>query len=235
MGQACAHSHLEPFRRLHISVQAHSKTVEVRILQSTVLLVVAHGIQIAGLPRASAHRQYVFCPECLVIADLVHPVLIPGSFRVGPYLSARLVDQLFPSVILVRVVVFRVTESAYRLAQLLRGIVGGHLHIPAAEFGVPERLPGNLHELFRIQKVIAWESPRCDSKVTFVGNTDLVLPTLLRGNDYDSVGTPRSVQSSSGSILEYGHSLYVGRIDGTQGSVIRYTIHHIQRRAGSVD
>ena len=119
MGQACAHSHLEPFRRLHISVQAHSKTVEVRILQSTVLLVVAHGIQIAGLPRAPAHRQYVFGPECLVIADFVHPVFIPSRFRVGPYLSARFVNQLFPRIILVRVVVFRITETTYSLSQLL--------------------------------------------------------------------------------------------------------------------
>ena len=231
-----AHSHLEPVRGLHVPADPAGETVEVSVLKSTVLLVVTQGIQIGCLLGSAADRKHVLGTESLVVADLVHPVLVPGRHSVLLDLPGLLVDQLRPRVILVRVVIFRILQSTDRLTKVVGGIDarGLEIHSGAVLGGVAQGLVGQFDIVAHSDKVIAFQSSGGHAEVTLVAYVHPVLASFLGGDHDDTVRSTGSVKGTCRSVLQHCHRLDVRRVDGADGSVVRHTVHNIQRAGRSV-
>ena len=175
----------------------------------------------------------MFGPESLVVADFVHPVLIPGSLGVTFDFAGAAVDEIFPSIVFIRVVIFRILQTAYGLAQMLGSIVRRALIVQSSVLCITDRvaesLVGEFHIVRHSHKVVARKCTGGDSEIALVVDVHPVCVTFLCGDDNHAICTPRSVESTCRGILEDSHCLDVGRVDGTDSSVIRNPIHNIKR------
>ena len=172
-------------------------------------------------------------PESLVVADFVHPVLIPGSLCVAFDFSGVRINEGLPSIILIRVVVFRILQTTDGLAEVSGGIGGSSLIVQGSVLCITDRvaesLVGELHIVRHSHKVVAWKCTGGDSEIALVVDVHPVCVAFLSGDDNHAICTPRSVESTCRSIFKDSHCLDVGRVDGTDSSVIRNTIYNIKR------
>ncbi len=130
-----------------------------------------------------------------VVADLVHPVLVPCSDCVILDLACALVDEGGPSVVLVRVVIFRVLETADGLAEVGRGVCTRTLEIHSCAVlgAVSEGFVGQFDEIVHAHEIITLQGARCDTGTALIANNRAFSAAFLGGDDDDSVRSSGSV------------------------------------------
>ena len=141
----------------------------------------------------------MLCSECGVVADLIHPVLVPCSCSVIFYLAGALVDEGCPRVILVRIVIFGVLQSADGLAEIGGSVCAGTFEIHSRTvFGaVPERLVGQFDKVSHSDKIVAFERSGCNACAALVTDDGAFSAAFLGSDDNYSVCAPYSAPADA--------------------------------------
>ena len=209
----------EPIRHLRRDVGTSAVTLEVRSLQDTVLVHIAQREHILGL----------FC----ILQQGIHPVLVPYRLCIGTHHARSRINDVVPRIVLKRIVEFAAQGSAQILA-------GGSLCIgPSITIGesiaVAQSLVSQLHEVLLSHHVILVDGARRPTHGRTPCHVGLAFLTLFGRNHDNAVGATSAIQRAGRSILQDSHRLNVRRVDVRQRTVIRNTVHHIQRTGRSID
>ena len=161
MGEIGVHAYLEPVIGLGIDIHTACISVEVSVLQDTVLLIVSHGYEITDLLVSSAYGKHMLGTDGRIVADLVHPVLIPGGRGILPYLPGNRIHKRLPCIVLVRIIIFRILQSSYCLPEVGRSVSRSPLEIHSGPIlgTVAQSLIRQFHEIVHADEVIAFQSP----------------------------------------------------------------------------
>ena len=231
------HADLEPVLGLRIDVHASRVTVEVGVLKNTVLLVIAQRYEVVRTLRPAVHRDDVLGAYGRFVADLVHPVLVPRGLGVRADPARRLVDQRFPRIVFVGVVILGVFQPADLLAEVVRRIAAGTFEIHARTVlgAVTQRFVAHFDVILHVHQVVTVQCARGDADVTLVRYAYPVVFALLGRDDDHAVGTARSVERTGRCVLEDGHRLDVVRVERAQRAVVRHAVHDVERRGYGID
>ena len=237
MREVGVHADFEPVLGLRIDVHATRIAVEVGVLQDTVLHVVTQRYEVVGAFRTAVDREDVLGAHGRVVADFVHPVLVPRRFRVRADFARRGVDERFPRIVFVGVVVLRAFQAADLLAQVGRRIAAGALEIHAfAVLGaVAQRFVAHLDVVVHADQVVPVQRARGDADVALVRYADAVFLAFLGRDDDYAVGAARTIERAGRSVLEDGHRLDVVGVERTQRTVEGNAVDHVERGRYGVD
>ena len=233
MRQTGVQTSLEPICNLRVNIDTSAVTLEASALQNTVLVYKTKRYHIVGLVCTTSNRQIVLMTECALFVQRIHPILVPSRLSISLNLTCCRVNQCIPSVILIRIVEFRTKFTTQVSHSSSRCFVIGQTTVK--EIVVTKWLECQLYIFSLIDEIVFRQcTPRPTDGVVQC-HLSLSFLTFLGGDNHHAIGSTWSIQSSSRSILQYGHRLNILRVNRTQRTIEWNSINNIQRTATCID
>ena len=239
-------THLEPVLGLVICLDACGISLEIRVIDDTLVLQIAQGSIVSHLVAAARHAHVVFLAqgmaESLILPVVRHQgiklsvvihTIAQGGVRVQSSIGT---DEVFP----IRHGIDKIAQATL-VARGADGIVGIDMGIvsrqaPIAYIIIIKSLVISFIVLSRTRDAIIVDiATAIGTPLGIEGDRSLLRLALLGGDHDDSVGTTSTIECVAGSILQHGDALHIIRVEVVPSALVRCTIHDDKRRSAGID
>ena len=245
MGKVDVTAHGKPLAGFIASLHTGGIALIIRAHHDTLIIQIAQGSIELSLLVAAIHTQVILLAKGIAIS-LVYPVIRQD----GVYLSVvvHTIAQcgiriqlaiVTDEILTVGHTIRKIAQAAFARTLIERGIGIAESLIRSLPLGYVGAVKSAIisFEILRwiVDGLIALGASAAPTQFGIKRDDSLARITLLGGHDDDTIGTAGSIERIAGSILQYGDTRHIVRVDAVPQSIVWHTIQDDERVITSIE